>query len=223
MSESALIEKITTLAMPLAASLHLEIWGVELGLGAKSHIRIFVEKIPVTRTAHPLPTGAQSSDAGEIAADIAVPDSCCVSIEECAQLSRLVGLSLEVDDLFTGPYVLEVSSPGLERVFFKPEQLRRYIGSSITLQVHSDRPQYPGRKKFNGFLGNGHGDDFTLIPEDAPKPGEKPQPISFSWDEIQKIRLAHVFPDTKLPGKTKRSAVKKNSTKKDPSGNEPRG
>lgn len=122
MTESPLSLAVTDLATPLAASLGLELWGVELAFGGRSLVRIFVE-----------------SDNG-------------VSIDQCAELSRLLGLSLDVEDLMPGAYVLEVSSPGMERTFFTEQQLARAVGQRVEITLHTPKPAWPGRKKFRGLL-----------------------------------------------------------------------
>ena len=45
-----------------------------------------------------------------------------ITISDCAELSRRIGLFLDVEDLIPGHYVLEVSSPGIER--FKGQEIR---------------------------------------------------------------------------------------------------
>ena len=92
---------ITRLAEPLATSMGLLLWGVEMLPGGKSVVRVFVESV----------------EAGQ-----------GVDIEQCAALSRLLGLSLEVEDCIPGAYVLEVSSPGLERRYFTAGQLAGAVG-----------------------------------------------------------------------------------------------
>jgi ribosome maturation factor RimP len=72
-----------------------------------------------------------------------------VTHEDCAVFAQDFGTVLDVEDLIPGAeYTLEVSSPGLERKLFRPEDFTRFQGSLIKLQtftpVNSNR-QWQGR------------------------------------------------------------------------------
>jgi ribosome maturation factor RimP len=61
-----------------------------------------------------------------------------VTHEDCAQFAQDFGTVLDVEDLIPGAeYTLEVSSPGLERKLFRPEDYTRFQGSLIKLQTFS--------------------------------------------------------------------------------------
>lgn len=140
MNETTLTRTITDIAAPLAASMGLAIWGVEAAFAKRSVIRIFVE--------------------GENGVDI----------DKCAELSRLLGLSLDVDDVIPGAYVLEVSSPGLERTFFTAEQLAANVGNVVLISLHSPTASYPGRKKLFGTLTGAENGTFSVTLLDMPAP-----------------------------------------------------
>ncbi len=72
-----------------------------------------------------------------------------VDVEDCATVSRQVSAVLDVEDPISGEYVLEVSSPGMDRPLFYIGQFQRYIGEHIKLRLKV--PQ-GGRKKFAGQL-----------------------------------------------------------------------
>jgi len=61
-----------------------------------------------------------------------------VNLDDCAYLSRLTGAALEVADLFTGGYVLEMSSPGIDRPLTSERDFRRRIGRKIRLELEED-------------------------------------------------------------------------------------
>ena len=149
------------IAAPLAEAMGLSIWGIEVLGGNRPVFRIYVE--------------------GEKGADI----------DECAELSRLLGLSLDVEDIMPGPYSLEVSSPGLERLFFSPEQLQSYTGKSITLQLINPEDNWPGRKKFQGVLTQVQGNIISLQPNDTPI--DTDMTLTTKWENIQRARLVHDF------------------------------
>jgi len=51
-----------------------------------------------------------------------------VTIEDCVEMSNQIGAYLEVADPFPGPYLLEVSSPGVDRPLVKPRDFQRFQG-----------------------------------------------------------------------------------------------
>lgn len=72
-----------------------------------------------------------------------------VNTDDCARVSRRVNAVLSVEGGFVGDYVLEVSSPGLDRLLFTEEQFKEHIGKWVT--VHLQVP-IEGRKNFKGRL-----------------------------------------------------------------------
>jgi len=58
-----------------------------------------------------------------------------VNVSDCAQCSREISGVLEVEDPINGAYVLEVSSPGLDRVLFNTEQFSQYIGEYVLVKL----------------------------------------------------------------------------------------
>lgn len=61
-----------------------------------------------------------------------------VSVDDCANVSRGLNLMLDVEDVIPGgPYNLEVSSPGLERVLKKPEHYTKALGLKIWVRVNT--------------------------------------------------------------------------------------
>jgi ribosome maturation factor RimP len=105
-----------------------------------------------------------------------------VSIDRCAEVSRQVGLMLEVEDVIPGAYTLEVSSPGLDRRFFSTAQMRDYVGKKVAAQVYE---AVEGRRKFTGELTGCEADAFTLDVD-----GE---PVSLAWTDVKEVRLVHEF------------------------------
>ena len=54
-----------------------------------------------------------------------------VTLDDCERVSRELSLLLDVEDFVPGPYVLEVTSPGLDRVLKKDREIRWAIGKKI--------------------------------------------------------------------------------------------
>lgn len=60
-----------------------------------------------------------------------------VSHEHCRLISRSVGTVLEVEDIIPHEYMLEVSSPGLDRPLKRPEDFDRFKERLIRAKLHS--------------------------------------------------------------------------------------
>ena len=76
-----------------------------------------------------------------------------VTVGDCQKLSRLIEDLIEVHELISAPYILEVSSPGLDRPLKKEQDFLRNKGKRILVKTFSP---IDGRKKFSGTL-----KDFT--------------------------------------------------------------
>ena len=195
-------EHIHELAAPLAETLGLDIWGLELLQGPRLIVRLYVDARPGGE--------AEGGETGE-----GFPGS--VSIDQCALLSRRLGLALEVEELIPSAYVLEVSSPGLERPFFRLEQLTAYAGRRISFALADPLPEWPGRKNFTGTLNSVDAKGFTLAPDEAQKPGGFPEPLHVPWGRVKKARLIHIFPDAaKARGRPKGAGGENSSGKARP-------
>jgi ribosome maturation factor RimP len=69
--------------------------------------------------------------------------------DELADVSRRLGDVLEAHDAVQGRYVLECSSPGVERPLRRPDHFRRVVGEAIRLTT---REPHDGRRRFRGAL-----------------------------------------------------------------------
>ncbi|MEX0299879.1 MAG: ribosome maturation factor RimP, partial [Kordiimonas sp.] len=54
-----------------------------------------------------------------------------MGVEDCAKLSREVSLLLDVEDPLQGEYLLEVSSPGVDRPLTRPKDFERWVGFEV--------------------------------------------------------------------------------------------
>lgn len=72
-----------------------------------------------------------------------------VGVEDCKHVSRTVEDMIEVDDLIRTHYILEVSSPGLDRPLKKEKDFRRYLGKKVRINTYSP---VDGRRNFKGTL-----------------------------------------------------------------------
>ena len=60
-----------------------------------------------------------------------------LNIDQCALISRKVGEAIESETLIEGPYVLEVSSPGLDYPLTLKRQYEKNIGRKVKVLLHS--------------------------------------------------------------------------------------
>lgn len=58
-----------------------------------------------------------------------------ISVDDCADCSREISGILEVEDPIKSAYVLEVSSPGIDRVLFTQEQFAAYLGENVQVKL----------------------------------------------------------------------------------------
>ena len=154
MEQGSLAKKVSQFVEPTIESMGLTLWGVEVTSANRPAVIIYID-----------------SEKG-------------VSIDQCAEVSRDVGLMLEVEEVIDSAYVLEVSSPGLERKFFKPEQMSAYIGRKLDIALVFS---IEGRKKFKGLLQDTNEEGLAL------KIDDQEDPINIEWDRIKKAKLIHEF------------------------------
>ena len=139
MSENSLKETVTRLATPLVQAQGLEIWGVEIAQAGRTTVRVFVDlPLEVKQAQAALSADSDPADNLEDSADIMTARS--ASIDQCEEISRQLGLALEVEDLIEQAYVLEVSTPGFSRLFFSLDQMRSYVGDMVELRMVSILP-----------------------------------------------------------------------------------
>ena len=72
-----------------------------------------------------------------------------VRVEDCEKISRELSRLLDVEDPIRGEYVLEVSSPGVNRRLFFIEQYPHFCGEVIEIKTQR---LLNGRKNFKGIL-----------------------------------------------------------------------
>ncbi|MUM76056.1 ribosome maturation factor RimP [Pseudodesulfovibrio sp. F-1] len=105
-----------------------------------------------------------------------------VTIDQCAEVSRQVGLLLEVEDIIPGAFILEVSSPGMDRRFFSTAQMNDYTGSQVAALLHEARD---GRRKVIGTLVRVDETEFT-VKEDG-------QETTLAWNDLKEVRIVPEF------------------------------
>jgi ribosome maturation factor RimP len=102
-----------------------------------------------------------------------------VTHADCELISRQVGTIVDVEDLVPGSYVLEVSSPGLDRKLLKPADYERFLGRKARVRL---RAPVEGRQHFVGRLCEYH--DGAIGLEVGPA-----QVVRFRFEDVAQARL----------------------------------
>lgn len=103
-------------------------------------------------------------------------------VEDCTTLSRAVAQVLDAADPITGEYVLEVSSPGVDRPLTRFRDFETYEG--LEAKVELDRLA-EGRKRFKGILAGVDGDNIAIDLEGE----EDTALLPFAWITDAKLSL----------------------------------
>ncbi|MFO1141848.1 MAG: ribosome maturation factor RimP [Amaricoccus sp.] len=86
-----------------------------------------------------------------------------IEVDECARISRAVSAVLDVEDPIASEYVLEVSSPGIDRPLTRLKDFERWAGYEAKLETAEP---IEGRRRFKGMLaGVQDGEVLLEIPE----------------------------------------------------------
>lgn len=87
-----------------------------------------------------------------------------VTIDDCAGFSRQISTVLDVEELFSERYTLEVSSTGLDRPLVSAEDFTTYAGERVRINLNE---AVDGRKRFTGILLGMEQDEILLREEGA--------------------------------------------------------
>jgi ribosome maturation factor RimP len=85
-----------------------------------------------------------------------------VLVDQCAAVSRELGYALDGLDLVPGAYVLEVSSPGVDRTLAREVDFERAVGRKVALET---REPLDGRRRFRGELARFEGTEALVHTE----------------------------------------------------------
>jgi len=134
MKKLSTTEIAATLAVPIAKELGLEIWDVRFEKeGSNRYLRYLIDK----------------------------EDG--VNINDLEAVSRRVEARLDEEDPISQSYILEVSSPGIERQLIKDAHFEKYIGHKVAVRLI--RP-VDGMRDFVGELVSKYGDEVTILLDD---------------------------------------------------------
>jgi ribosome maturation factor RimP len=158
------LDTIRATADRVAASHHLDVVDLEFSGGVKFRtLRIFIEKNAEERARLAVKAsgeGEGEEEAASLPKGVPVEMLSGVTHEDCATFAQDFGTVLDVEDLIPGSeYTLEVSSPGLERKLYRPEDYTRFTGSLVKVQTFSP---VNNNRNWQGRLTGFAGDVLTL-------------------------------------------------------------
>lgn len=105
-----------------------------------------------------------------------------VTIDHCEAVSRALDVKLDEVDPIEGSYVLEVSSPGADRVLRKPEHFERFMGEQVEVKLY--RP-IEGAKVLVGALKGYEDGGVTVETKEGPR--------TLAKQDIAQVRLYITF------------------------------
>jgi ribosome maturation factor RimP len=143
------LEKVRQAAERVARSEGLEIADVEWKVGKQRFLRVYIDRLPGPAAAPDAndSNGTNASDATEEAP----PNNPYPKIThgDCERVSQQLSVILDVEDLIPGPgYILEVSSPGMDRALKKEADFERFRGRKakiVTTEPVGDAKFFEGR------------------------------------------------------------------------------
>lgn len=105
-----------------------------------------------------------------------------MAVEDCAELSRRLSELLEAADPIEGEYVLEVSSPGIDRPLTRLDDFARFAGHEARLELKGGME---GRKRFRGRLIGIEGADVLMDVADV----KETHRMRFVFGDIAEAKL----------------------------------
>ena len=97
-----------------------------------------------------------------------------IDLDDCQKLSEQLSARLDTADIIDGAYILEVSSPGIDRILKKDRDFVREVGKIVDVTLYAP---IDGKKFFTGEL-IGRDENFLLLKE-----------ISLPRDKVAQVRL----------------------------------
>lgn len=177
------LEKIRGAAERVARSEGLEIFDVEWKIGKQRFLRVIIDRPPRI--------GAAVTDAaGQVMAPRELSEGSSgeqgISHADCQRMSEQLSVILDVEELIPGPgYVLEVSSPGMDRALRKPEEYERFRGRMAKISLAEPVEE---QKYFEGRLA-GYADGKVRLE----LKGKTAKTVELPLEKIRKANLMVEF------------------------------
>lgn len=115
-----------------------------------------------------------------------------VTITDCVKANREIAALMDVEDPIKAAYVLEVSSPGIERPLVKKKDFKRFLGEKVKIKTHEFVEE---RKRFAGTLQDADDEKVILALGENDITAEGSTSVEIFYDQIQRAKLN---PDFKI-------------------------
>lgn len=149
MEKDLITERVTKIAAQAAALAGIELVHVDIaGTKRDAVVRVYIDK-----------------DGG-------------VTLDDCSNISRAIEAVLDVEDIIPSKYVLEVSSPGIERELYSLNDFVKFSGRLAKVKL---KTEIDGQKTFVGPISI-EGDNITI--DDRTKGN-----TTFSYSDVEKANL----------------------------------
>jgi ribosome maturation factor RimP len=109
-----------------------------------------------------------------------------ISVDDCATVSHEISGILDVEEPITMAYILEVSSPGMDRILFSTQQFSEFLGSDVKIKLNQ---KVDGRRKIKGKINSVAGEEITMDTEEGQ--------ITIEFDKIMRARINPSFDGVK--------------------------
>lgn len=150
---SAIINKLEQLLKPSVEALGFDIWAIDLvNVGQRKVLRVFVD----------------GKDG--------------VNSDDCGRISRQIAAVMDVEDPIKSAYVLEVSSPGLDRCLRTLAHYQRYLGHEIKIKLTT---AVDHKRTFKGALESIDDDNLVLLTPDGT--------LTFARNTVEKANVVPSF------------------------------
>ncbi len=101
-----------------------------------------------------------------------------IHVDDCATVSHEISGILDVEEPITMAYILEVSSPGMDRILFSPEQFAEFIGYDVKIKLNQ---MVDKRRKIKGEISEVNDEKITISVEN--------EDITIAFDQIMRARI----------------------------------
>jgi len=137
------LQDLWTLAEPYVRDAGYDLIEIQYGREQRGLVvRLFIDR--------PVGQGVQSDAKGGSGTGVGSGDNpTLIGVDDCERVSRDVSAALDVADRIPNTYLLEVSSPGLDRPLRRERDFARFVGESARIRLNDG---VEGRRNFSGTL-----------------------------------------------------------------------
>ncbi len=150
-------DKLTELLAPIVEDLGYRFWGLEYQVRkADALLRVYIDKEPGNQTG--------------------------INVDDCATVSHEISGILDVEEPITMAYILEVSSPGMDRLLFSAEQFSEFNGENVIIKLNQ---MIDKRRKVKGQILSVNDGTITIQSDN--------EEIMVEFDTIMRARINPSF------------------------------